>query len=151
VGPPEVVIRPAPQGVPPLTAQEKKRVQQATERGIVYLRRTQLANGSWIIGKEAVADDYSPPYYAAGFAGLGGLALLETGVPAKDPAVQAAARYIRLSGPRLFRTYDVSLAVLFLDRLGDARDRPLIRSLALRLVAGQTAWGGWGYNCVVLT
>src|SRR5262249_45817530 len=47
VGPPEVVIRPAPQGVPPLTAQEKKRVQQATERGIVYLRRTQLANGSW--------------------------------------------------------------------------------------------------------
>jgi hypothetical protein len=148
--PPELVIRPAPQRVAPLTAQEKKRVQQAIERGIVYLRRTQLPNGSWIIGKEAVADTYGPPYFAAGFAGLGGLALLETGVPAKDPAVQAAARYIRLSGPRLFRTYDVSLAVLFLDRLGEARDRPLIRSLALRLVGGQTAQGGWGYNCPLL-
>jgi hypothetical protein len=151
VGPPEVVIRPAPAAVPPLTAKEQRRVQEAIDRGVTYLRRTQLPTGSWIIGKEGVADDYAPPYYAAGFAGLGGLALLESGVPAGDPAVQAASRYIRKSGPRLFRTYDVTLALLFLDRLGDARDQPLVRSLALRLAAGQTPLGGWGYNCPLLS
>jgi hypothetical protein len=150
VGRPEVVIRPAPGQVVPLTVTEQRRVQEAIDRGVAYLRRTQLPTGSWIIGKEGVAEDYAPPYFAAGFAGLGGLALLDCGVPAGDRAVQAAARYIRLSGPRLFRTYDLTLALLFLDRLGDARDQPLIRSLALRLAAGQTTLGGWGYNCPIL-
>jgi hypothetical protein len=147
VGPPEVVIRPAPQRVPPLTAQEKKRVEEAIDRGVAYLRRTQLPTGSWIIGQE----HYLVLRNAAGFAGLGGLALLESGVAAGDPAVQAATRFVRLSGPQLFHTYDIALAVLFLDRLGDTRDRPLIRSLALRLAAGQNSWGGWSYDCPLLT
>jgi hypothetical protein len=148
VGPPEVIIHPGPQQVAPLTAQETKRVQDAIDRGIDYLKRTQLPTGSWIIGREAGSG--SPLSYPAGFAGLGGLALLESGVPAADPAVQATARFIRQSGPRLFRTYDLALAVLFLDRLGDARDRPLLRSLSLRLAAGQNSWGGWSYNCPLL-
>jgi hypothetical protein len=151
--PSEVIIHPVPQRVPPLTAQEKQRVQQAVDRGIIYLKRTQLPTGSWIIGKETLGNPRGRNlalYYAAGFAALGGLALLESGVPADDTAVQAAARFVRQSGPGLHRTYDLALAVLFLDRLGDARDLPLVRSLALRLVAGQTAWGGWGYNCPLL-
>jgi hypothetical protein len=137
--------------VPPLTGQEKQRVQQAIDRGVAYLKRTQLLTGSWIVGKEGLEGRFLPLNYAAGFAALGGLTLLESGVPAGDAAVKAAARFIRRSGPALFRTYDLALGVLFLDRLGDPRDRQLIRSLALRLVAGQTAWGGWGYNCAVLT
>jgi hypothetical protein len=149
--PPEVIIHPAPRRVPPQTAQEKQRVQQAVDRGIIYLKRTQLPTGSWVVGKDDWTEDCLPSFYGAGFAGLGGLALLESGVPADDPAVQAAARFIRLSGPRLHRTYDVTLAALFLDRLGDARDRPLIRSLALRLAAGQTAQGGWSYQCPLLS
>jgi hypothetical protein len=138
--------------VKPLTAKEKQRVQQAIDRGVAYLKATQLPTGSWIIGKEAeLAGNYSPLNYAAGFAGMGGLALLESGLPAKDRAVEAAARFVRLSGPRLFRTYDLALAILFLDRLGDARDRPLLHSLTLRLAAGQNRWGGWSYYCSVLT
>jgi hypothetical protein len=148
---PEVVIRPAREDAPTLTAQEKRRIAAAVEAGLTYLRRTQLPTGSWIIGTEAVGDAYAARCFAAGFAGLGGLALLESGVGADDPSVQRAARFIRLTGPRLFRTYDVTLAILFLDRLGDARDRPLLRSLALRLAAGQTPQGGWGYNCPLLT
>jgi hypothetical protein len=149
----EVVIRLAPQHTKPLTEQEKKRINRAIDRGIAYLKRTQMPTGSWVVGMAV------PPYstvampraYMIGVAALGGLALLESGVPADDRSVQAAARFIRLSGPRLFRTYDLAPAILFLDRLGDARDRPLIRSLALRLAAGQTGWGGWSYNCPVLT
>jgi hypothetical protein len=151
---PEVVIRPGPQPVVPLTAQEKKRVQEAIDRGVAYLKRTQLRTGSWIIGMEDGLEDPRGRnlalHYAAGFAALGGLALLESGVPAKDPAVQSAARFVRLSAPSIFRTYDVAVAVLFLDRLGDVRDRPILRSLALRLAAGQNRFGGWGYNCRVL-
>src|SRR5262249_23528799 len=120
---PEVVIRPAPQPLLPLTAQEKKRVQEAIDRGVAYLKRSQLRTGSWILGIERAGDPRGRNlalHYAAGFAALGGLALLESGVPPKDPAVQAAARFVRLSGPSLWRTYDLALAVLFLDRLGDA-------------------------------
>src|SRR5437016_865846 len=80
-GPPEVVIRPAPQRVPPLTAEEKKRVRQAIDRGVAYLKRTQLPTGSWVVSKDDwTSGDISPSYYTAGFAGLGGLALLESGV-----------------------------------------------------------------------
>jgi hypothetical protein len=151
LGPPELVIRPAPQPVPPLTAQEKKRVQDAIECGVVYLKRSQLETGTWIIPREGRGGRYLALNYAPGFAGLGGLALLESGVPARDPAVKAAARFVRVTGPNLFRTYDLALAILFLDRLGDVGDRPLIRSLALRLVAAQNRFGGWGYDCRLLT
>ena len=127
-GQPELVIRPAPQPVVPLTAKEKQRVQEAINRGVTYLKGTQLRTGSWIIGINAPGDprvgNKLALHYAAGFASLGGLALLQSGVPAKDPAVQAAARFVRLSGPGLFRTYDLALAVLFLDQLGEGREGP---------------------------
>jgi hypothetical protein len=151
VDPPEVVLRPPREGMASLTAQEQKRVQKAIDRGVAYLKRTQLPTGSWIKGQEVrQGGRYLGFRYPTGFAGLAGLALIESGVPADDLGVQAAARFIRQSGAHLFRTYDLALAVLFLDRLGDARDRPLIRCLALRLVAGQNNWGGWTYDCPVL-
>jgi hypothetical protein len=39
------------------------------------------------------------------------------------------------------------LSILFLDRLGDPADVPLIESLTVRLLAGQNGQGAWGYNC----
>jgi hypothetical protein len=41
--------------------------------------------------------------------------------------------------------------ILFLDRLGDARDRELIQQLTVRLAAAQSAQGGWSYHCPVLS
>jgi hypothetical protein len=62
--------------------------------------------------------------------------------------VQQAARFVRDNatkrGPT--GTYECSLALLFLDRLGDKKDGPLIHALALRLVAGQLPGGGWSYH-----
>ncbi len=72
-------------------------------------------------------------------------------MPASDPCVQKAAAFVRTNSLHLGGTYELSLAILFLDRLGESRDRKLIRTLALRLVAGQTATGGWGYGCPVLS
>src|SRR5579885_453943 len=36
---------------------------------------------------------------------------------------------------------------MFFDRLGDPADVPLIESMAVRLMAGQGAQGGWSYTC----
>jgi hypothetical protein len=83
-------------------------------------------------------------------AALPGLTLLECGEPAKDLVIQKAAEYVRENCDRLRLTYDISLVILFLDRLGDPADETLIRTLALRLVAGQTANGGWTYRCPLL-
>lgn len=67
-----------------------------------------------------------------------------------DVAVQRSATLVRNNVASLDQTYELSLATLFLDRLGDRADRFTIQTLALRLVAGQTASGGWSYQCPVL-
>ena len=41
----------------------------------------------------------------------------------------------------------MSLAILFLDRLGDPDDGVLIESMAVRMLAGQSRHGGWVYEC----
>jgi len=63
----------------------------------------------------------------------------------------AASRQPRGAVPLLQITYDVSIAIWFLDRLGEADDRDLICSLALQLIAAQTANGGWTYPCPQLS
>ncbi|MFO0866285.1 MAG: hypothetical protein U0744_16835 [Gemmataceae bacterium] len=117
---------------------EPGRIEKAIERGVEHLRRTQNPTGTW------------KPNHGVGYAALGGLVLLECKVLPSDPAVQAAARYVRTHAEKLNATYELSLSVLLLDRLGDSRDRPLIQTLALRLIAGQTEHGGWTYTCPVL-
>lgn len=119
---------------------EPVRIEKAIEQGVQYLRRTQHSSGTW-----------KPNHHAVGYGALPGLVLLECKVLPSDPAVQAAARHVRQHADRLNATYELALAVLFLDRLGDTRDRPLIQTLALRLVAGQTEGGGWTYTCPVLS
>ena len=47
-------------------------------------------------------------------------------------------------------TYEIALAILFLDKLGETRDEATIEMLAMRLIAGQTPTGGWTYKCPIL-
>jgi hypothetical protein len=127
---------------PSLPEEEQKQVNQAIDAGTKYLLVMQGPRGTWPTpnGKHVV-----------GYAALPGLTLLECGVPADDPAVQRSARFVRSAVPRLDTTYELSLSVLFLDRLGDPKDEKLIQTMALRLVAGQAPSGGWGYKCPILT
>ena len=119
---------------------DQDRVNAAVERGVVYLRRTQAANGLW-----------NANGFPIGATALGGLTLLECKKPSNDPNVQRAAAFVRGNYNRLGMTYEISLAILFLDRLGDPRDRALIQGLALRLLAGQRECGGWSYDCPALS
>ncbi len=137
---------------PLLPPEDQKRVDAVADKAIAFLKNSQSADGSW-------APPNNNNAYRIGYAALPALTLLECGVPPKDPQMQKAAAYIRqvavalpTDNPRgTDMTYDLALAVLFLDRLGDATDKPLIQRLALRLVAGQTGTGGWSYVCPRLT
>ncbi len=121
----------------PLPAADQARVDQAIERGVAFLKKAQGPQGTW-------ADSRGRPL---GYAALPGLTLLECGVPADDPAIRRTAAFVRRQAPGNDQTYEIALAILFLDRLGDPQDEPLIQALAVRLLAGQDETGGWKYRC----
>ncbi|HWY86065.1 MAG TPA: hypothetical protein VNX28_05045 [Gemmataceae bacterium] len=126
---------------PPVPDAMQVKINKAIDDGVNYLKSTAGPWGTWAADKNHVV----------GYAAMPGLTLLECGVSPQSPLVQNAAILVRLSVPRLDTTYEISLSILFLDRLGDVKDRPVIQKLALRLIAGQTPTGGWTYRCPILS
>ncbi len=122
----------------PLPPVEQEAVNTAVDQGVNYLKRTQLKSGTW--AKIGVG-------HRIGYAVLPGLTLLECGLPPSDPLIQRAAGYLRARAAKLDTTYELSLGILFLDRLGEEKDKKIIQTFALRLIAGQSPTGGWGYKC----
>jgi hypothetical protein len=124
-----------------LNKDEQANVNQAIDRGVEYLKKQQLPDGTWL------APDRK---HIIGYATLPGLTLLESGVPPDDPAIKKVAALVRKSYTRLDGTYEIALTILFLDKLGNPDDKKIIQTLALRLVAGQTVTGGWTYTCPLI-
>jgi hypothetical protein len=81
---------------------------------------------------------------------LVGLALLEAGVPANDPAVKNITEQVRNESYKQTNTYPIALCLMYLDRFGDPADVPRIQMLAVRLLVGQTNNGGWSYTCIAV-
>jgi hypothetical protein len=127
--------------IPPLPAEEQAKVNKAIDKGVRFLKEARTPGGAWEDARRA---------YPIGFACLPALTLLECGVPPTDAAVQKPAHMVRRAAPQLDRTYELSLAILFLDRLGDEKDKDIIKACAIRLIAGQSISGGWGYRCPIL-
>jgi hypothetical protein len=127
---------------PPLPPTLQAKVNHAVDRGVVYLFGTQPLWGSWTIDFKG---------HPVGYAALPGLTLLECGESKDHLVIQRAAAFVRQNRAKLNATYDLALAVLFLDRLGDPGDEKLIQTLTLRLIAGQSFTGGWSYRCPLLT
>jgi hypothetical protein len=128
----------------PLTKEEQAKVDKAIDKGIDFLKNTQRKKGFWDVTPMSTDNPY-------GATALTTLALLEAGVPADDPVVLKAAEWLRPHLAKLDHTYELSLALLFFDKLGDPQDRAAIQSLALRLIAGQCRSGGWCYRCPTLS
>ncbi|HEV3118965.1 MAG TPA: prenyltransferase/squalene oxidase repeat-containing protein [Gemmataceae bacterium] len=123
----------------PARAVDKEQVKRAVTRGVGYLKSLQTTGGAW-------------PTQRLGATALAGLTLLECDVAVNDPAVEKAAHYVRresLEFNETYATYSLALTILFLDRLGETVDEPLIQVLAVRILAGQNSSGGWGYACPV--
>jgi hypothetical protein len=124
---------------------QEVQIDKAIELGLKYLKLHQNPDGTWT--DPAVKDN------PAGLTFLVALTLLEHDIKKDDPGIKKAIAYLRQleqSNTKLNRTYDISLAILLLDRLDDPQDKDLIQKLALRLVAGLTPSGGWNYFCPVL-
>jgi hypothetical protein len=135
-----------------LPPHEQEAVNHAIDRGVAHLKKTQQKNGTWANPRGNWEEARRHGHvYAIGFTALPGLTLLECGVPASDPIIQQAAKFVRSKAATLDQTYELSLAILFLDRLGDPQDKKIIQTFALRLIAGQSATGGWGYKCPPLS
>lgn len=85
--------------------------------------------------------------HGVGKSSLAGLALLESGISKDNPSVINIANGLRLKALEVTNTYEVSLIIMFLDRLGSPDDEGLIQFMTLRLLTGQCADGTWSYNC----
>lgn len=115
-------------------------LQQSINRGVQYLRSQQAHDGQWGYSGQS----------AFGPTALAALTLLECGAKPNDLAVTKAADVIRRASETLGDTYTLALAIMFLDRVGDPADLPILQTLGCRLLAGQNAQGGWSYQCPVL-
>lgn len=125
------------------TAATPKEIDAAIKKGSDSLKARYGRNG----GPAGNTPDFGN---GVGSSCLAGVALLEAGVPANDPAVKTITDSVRAAAYSQGKTYQVSLCLVFLDRLGDPADETLIQILAVRLVVSQTSVGGWGYDCVML-
>jgi hypothetical protein len=116
----------------------QKQIDAAIEKGSMYLKGTQQANGSW---------SFKQPKHDPGATALAAWALLECKVPRNDPSILKAAAVIRKELPAEREIYHISLYILFLDKLRDIEDLPLIEALSVRLMSAEQSDGGWGYRC----
>lgn len=110
-------------------------VEAAIRRGVLYIQRQQLSDGCW-----------HSHGHRLGETALAGLALLAAGERSDSEAVVSAARAVRHLAISSNETYGVSLAVMFLDRIGHVEDSVLIKRLGERLADGQAADGCWTYS-----
>jgi len=134
----------AAKGIPPL---DQAMVDRSIQMGVDFLRRTQNPQGHWGTG----TGPGGGKGWAVGYTCLAGLALVECGVPTSDPGLRNALSGVRRHSDELENTYEVALAILFLDRMGDKSDKRIIQMLAGRLISAQTPTGGWGYNTTKYT
>ncbi|HBH52262.1 MAG TPA: hypothetical protein DDY91_10255 [Planctomycetaceae bacterium] len=119
-----------------VAAPTEETVTAARARGVKYLKSQQKKDGSW---------DFSG--HDVGITALCTIALIENGVEPTDPVVQNGYEFVKKKAKEQKNTYDLALIIVMLQRMGDRRDRPLIRTMAARLIAGQLDSGGWHYTC----
>jgi hypothetical protein len=117
-------------------AADREAIDKAVERGTAFLRQ-----------HGAASQDFNTTGQPVGASALVGLTLLECGAGPDDEAVRGIAAMVRPASVDMHQTYSLALSILFLDRLGDPSDVPLIQSMTVRLLAGQNASGGWSYEC----
>jgi hypothetical protein len=124
----------------------EKRVKAAINKGVLYLQK-QLREGT----VPAKAPGIQHADTQIGITALMGLALLEAGTRADDAAMRTARATVRQNSGRLTTVYSLATTIFLLNRLNevgelDEAGKKTIRTLALRLIAGQNPSGQWSYQ-----
>lgn len=136
-----LLVAPAAPAAEPLA----DRVQGSIKKGIEYLRKKQEDRGGEKNWENAALLNAAWP---GGTTSLAMLALLTSGVPANDPAIQRALPYLRSVRPQL--TYTVALQAMVLAEIGEAKDLDIIQRNVDLLLAGRKYRDGklvgWSYN-----
>lgn len=123
-----------------------ERIQASIAAAVKYLKTRH--GTEFVPNNELEVGENESGAYAEGPAALAGLALMESGIVApNDPAIMNIAARVRHAAIRQHQTYQLSLNIMFLDKLGTPLDTELIQSMAVRLLLGQTPRGGWSYRC----
>jgi len=123
----------------PSRAADEKAIDLAVEKGKVWLK------AQFATGKNAAAGN-NGHNFGIGPAALAGITLLEARVPADDATIKAITAAVREAAYTEHQTYQAALCLMFLDRLEDPSDVPLIQVLAYRILMGQNSAGGWSYH-----
>lgn len=125
-----------------VTAQEptvglQERIDRAIDGGIEFLRRNQNRDGSWSGSRFGS--------YKVGGTALAAYALVESGVPKSDPAIQLALRYLEGREPTM--TYSAGCLLLFLAELNDKAYRKRMQRTLDLLVKWENKHkpGTWSY------
>ncbi|MSU77445.1 MAG: hypothetical protein EXS16_05030 [Gemmataceae bacterium] len=126
--------------------------QAAIDKAVLHLKKRVLEKGH-IFTSDIQRNMHEEN---VGVTALAGLALLEAKVPPDDPAIQTVLAKVREVGPNLDMIYTLGTVLFFLNRLHDDAplnntDRELLRSIALRVIAGQRTNGRWGYSNPAIT
>lgn len=121
--------------VPECGAATQDEIDKAIERGVEYLRSKQRDDGAIPEGGHVL-----------GGTALATLALLESDVSAEDHSIERAVAFVRQNCATCVSTYELSLCVMLLDKLGDRADSMTIRQLGARLSEGQAQNGAWAYT-----
>ncbi len=116
-------------------------VNRAVESGVTWLLSRQNRDGSW---------DQHHDGYRNGITSLNALALLESGLSPRHPAIQNAKRFLLESPPT--KTYSAGLQLMFLAELHTAGlEDPDLVLAAKEIVGDLLSWekrppgGMWGY------
>ena len=129
---------------PPAVSENEKDINLAIHHGTVYLKSRLL--------------DEKAPALETGTAALMGLAVVEGDTSLNVAVVKRVLGILHKNKDGLTGSYSIATSLFFLNRLNEIStphrsgaleeaDKQLIRTLALRLIAGQTPSGRWSYVC----
>lgn len=127
-------------------AELQRRINEAIDKGVRFLRSTPRDSKGKVAytGNEAGLH----PGQHVGMTALIAWTCLESGVAGDSSDLAGLADAVRDGCLDLRDTYSLSVTIMFLDRLGDPGDEPLIEAMALRLLGGRSPFSTWGYQCL---
>ncbi len=130
-----LLLKGAPVPPRPEPHPDERKVNEAIDRGVAWLKKTRLPSGTW---KTKHVKDYP-----MGVLSLVGLTLRKSGLDRDDPLIQDLVRRVQALPMR--KVYSVALQAMFLRAVSTKRYTKRLKASAAFLAKNQDSQGLWGY------